>query len=77
MDTAEQFKVGIIVTEVDYLAYFSSPENSPMMGIIINIFKDPKSPDNHSQKLVKVYWFNNRRYEVLPISLLRILSGGG
>jgi len=63
-------EMGDIVQEVNYIAYFYNYQK-PLVGIVIQVYQVKKQPwEKAGQKLVKVYWFKSKKFEMMPIYLL-------
>jgi hypothetical protein len=68
----DSISIGDIVQEVNYIAYFHK-YSKPLKGIVIKIYEAPKkSWEKRSNRIAKVYWFKNRKFEILPLYLLAL-----
>ena len=63
-------KVGDIVREVNYIAYFNSPR-MPRTGIVLKIYKTKSNPSiDYTHDIAKVYWLKSKKFESIPVYLL-------
>ena len=63
--------VGDIVKEVNYIAYFNTPMK-PRIGIVLKVYQHKTKPSmTYAHEIAKVYWLKSKKFEVVPIYLLK------
>tara|TARA_B100001094_G_scaffold264483_1_gene266508 strand:- start:3005 stop:3265 length:261 start_codon:yes stop_codon:yes gene_type:complete len=66
----KDIRVGDIVREVNYIAYFNSPMEA-RIGLVIDLFESKNNPAlSHTHQIAKVYWLKNKIFERVPVYLL-------
>lgn len=77
MNDYVELEVGDIVKEINYIAYFHDYQE-PLIGIIIDICDvKQKYIKGYKNQLAKVYWFKNKKFEMMPIYLLIPFENNG